>query len=63
MRNVKKTLWLFENRDDVYRAEGNDFKVKKIQNDTNFKPGSFISETDVKALITRKWTVTIEEAK
>jgi hypothetical protein len=63
MRNVKKTLWLTENRDDVFRADGDDFKIKKIQNDTNFKPGNFISETDVKALIARKWTVTIAEGK
>lgn len=63
MRNVKKTLWLTENRDDVYRREGNDFRVKKIKNDTNFKPGSFISEKDVKALIAKRWSVTIEEAK
>ena len=63
MRNVKKTLWLFENRHLRFRSPNDDFKVKRIKNDTRFKPGDLISVTKVKALISDGWDVSIEEAK
>ena len=63
MAKVKKTLWLFENRHVRFRDRSDDFKVKRIKNDTRFKPGDLISVTKVKALISDGWDVSIEEAK
>jgi hypothetical protein len=63
MAKVKKTLWLFENRHLRFRSPNGDFKVKRIKNDTRFKPGDLLSISKVNALISGGWDVTIEEAK
>ena len=63
MAKIKKTLWLFENRHLRFRSPNDDFKVKRIKNDTRFKPNDLISVSKVKQLISDGWDVSIEEAK
>ena len=63
MAKVKKTLWLFENRHLKFRMANEDFKVKRIKNDTRFKPNDLISVSEVDILIASGWDVTIEEGK
>lgn len=61
MRQVKKTIWLTENRHTRFITKGHDFHIKKLKNSTEFHVGNYIAESDVDFLIRNGWDVIIRE--
>lgn len=61
MINIKKTIWLNDNRNTRLRNAGDDFLVTKMKNSTRFNIGTYITEAMVNSLIRERWDVNIKE--